>query len=185
VDLRRRGRVRLEEKLRGQGVPFEAFVAMSGGIPRVPGTAVFMGRDPLSTPAALLHNLKHNRVLHEHVVHLVVRAEDVPYVDEAQRVTAEDLGEGFFRVVASYGFMETPQVEEVMASPAIAAAGLDAKKITYFLSRITLLPSKPLGLPSAERIFISLYKNSLRPVFYFGLEPNHVVELGRQVKLSR
>src|SRR5262249_53392139 len=139
--------------------------------------------DPLSTPAALLHNLKHNRVLHEKVVHLVVRAEDVPYVDEQQRVTAEDLGEGFYRVIARYGFMETPQVEEIMESPAVRAVDLEPSKVSYFLSRITILPSKPLGLPSAQRIFISLYKNSLRPVFYFGLSPNRVVELGRQVKL--
>ena len=112
----RRGRTRLEQRLAGEGLPFEAFVAMSAGIPRVEGTAVFMSRDPARTPAALLHNLKHNQVLHEKVVHLTVRAEDVPYVDEASRVTAEDLGEGFYRVVARYGFMESPQVEEILAS---------------------------------------------------------------------
>jgi KUP system potassium uptake protein len=179
----RRGRARLERSLAGEGVPFEAFVAMSSGIPRVEGMAVFMGRDPASTPAALLHNLKHNQVLHEKVVHLTVRAEDVPYVDEAERVTAEDLGEGFYRVVARYGFMESPQVEEVLASPAARALDLQPKKASFFLSRVSVLPARPLGLPSPVRLFIWLYKNSLRPVFYFGLPPNRVVELGRQVRL--
>ncbi len=179
----RRGRLRLEDRLRGEGVPFEAFVAMSGGIPRVPGTAVFMGRDPIATPAALLHNLKHNLVLHERVVQLTVQSEDVPYVESSRRVTAEDLGEGFYRVVARYGFMEWPQIEEIFASPAARALDLSVKNASFFLSRVTLLPSRPLGLPSAERVFINLYKNSLRPVFYFGLPPNRVVELGRQVRL--
>jgi KUP system potassium uptake protein len=127
--------------------------------------------------------LKHNRILHEKVVHLTVRSEDVPYVDEATRVTAEDLGEGFYRLIARYGFMETPQIMEVFDSPAVRDVDLEPKNVSYFLSRVTLLPAKALGLPSAQRVFISLYKNSLRPVFYFGLPPNRVVELGRQVKL--
>ena len=183
MSIWRNGRVRLEGRLRSEGMPFESFVAMSAGIPRVEGTAVFMGRDPRSTPAALLHNLKHNRVLHEKVVHLTVRAEDVPYVDEATRVTADDLGEGFFRVVARYGFMEWPQVEGIFASPAARTLDLGLKNASFFLSRVSLVPSRPLGLPSAERVFINLYKNALRPVFYFGLPPNRVVELGRQVRL--
>jgi len=183
MSIWRNGRLRLEDRLRGEGVPFESFVAMSGGIPRVPGMAVFMGRDPVSTPAALLHNLKHNRVLHEKVVHLTVRAEDVPYVDERARVTAEDLGEGFYRVAARYGFMEWPRVEEIFTSPAARALDLGLEHASYFLSRVSLVPSRPLGLPSAERVFINLYKNALRPVFYFGLPPNRVVELGRQVRL--
>jgi KUP system potassium uptake protein len=179
----RRGRTRLERQLGGEGVPFEAFVAMSAGVPRVAGTAVFMGRDPASTPASLLHNLKHNRVLHEKVVHLTVRAEDVPYVEEATRTTAEDLGEGFYRIVARYGFMESPDVEGVLDSPATRALDLQPTKASYFLSRVSVLPGRPLGLPSPARLFIWLYKNSLRPVFYFGLPPNRVVELGRQVRL--
>jgi KUP system potassium uptake protein len=183
MSIWRNGRVHLEDRLRGEGVPFESFVAMGGGIPRVPGMAVFMGRGPRDTPASLLHNLKHNQVLHEKVVHLTVRAEDVPYVEETKRVTAEDLGEGFYRVVARYGFMEWPSVEEIFASEATRALGLDVRKASFFLSRVSLLPRKPLGLPSAERVFISLYKNALRPVFYFGLPPNRVVELGRQVRL--
>jgi KUP system potassium uptake protein len=183
MSIWRNGRVRLEDRLRGEGVPFDAFVAMSGGIPRVAGMAVFMGRDPVATPAALLHNLKHNKVLHEKVVQLTVRSEDVPYVDEAVRVTAEDLGEGFYRVVARYGFMEWPRVEEIFAAPAARALDLDTKNASYFLSRVSLLPRRRLGPPSAERVFINLYKNSLRPVFYFGLPPNRVVELGRQVRM--
>ncbi|HEV8632400.1 MAG TPA: KUP/HAK/KT family potassium transporter [Thermoanaerobaculia bacterium] len=179
----RNGRVRLGDRLRGEGVPFEAFVAMAAGIPRVPGMAVFMARDSVGTPAALLHNLKHNQVLHEKVVLLTVRSEDVPYVAESERVTAEDLGEGFYRVVARSGFMESPQIEEILAAPAVRALDLDTRKASFFLSRVTLLPSKPLGPPSRERVFINLYKNSLRPVFYFGLPPNRVVELGRQVRL--
>jgi KUP system potassium uptake protein len=179
----RAGRSRLEDRLRGEGVPFEAFVAMSPGIPRVAGTAVFMARDAIATPAALLHNLKHNMVLHETVVLLTVLSEDVPYVEEARRITGEDLGEGFYRIVARYGFMEWPQVDEIFAAPVVRELGLDVKNASFFLSRVTLLPSKRLGPPSRERVFIQMYKNALRPVFYFGLPPNRVVELGRQVRL--
>jgi KUP system potassium uptake protein len=177
------GRTKLERKLTGDGVPLEAFVAMSAGIPRVDGTAVFLARDPVATPAALLHNLKHNMVLHERVVVLHIETRDVPYVAEAERVTAHDLGEGFYRLDASFGFMETPQMEEILDSSVARALDLRMRGTSFFLSRVSPLPSRPLGPPSRERLFIQMYKNSLRPAFYFGLPPNQVVELGRQVQL--
>jgi len=179
----RNGRLRLETRLHGGGVPLESFVAMSAGIPRVEGTAVFMARHPVDTPAALLHNLKHNRVLHQRVVVLTVAPQDVPYVRGEDRVTAADLGEGFYRLVARVGFMEEPQVPDILESPAARALDLRMQGTSFFLSRVTALPSKPLGLPSRERLFINMFKNSLRPAFYFGLPANQVVELGRQVRL--
>src|SRR4029078_9273954 len=90
---------RLEDRMRAEGVTFEAFVAMSAGIRRVPGMAVFMARDAVAPPAALLHHLKHNMVLAEQEVLAPVSSLDVPYVAEAERVTAEDLGEGFYRII--------------------------------------------------------------------------------------
>ena len=137
----------------------------------------------MATPAALLHNLKHNMVLHERVVVLHVDGRDVPYVQEAERVNARDLGEGFYRLDASFGFMETPSMDRILDSPAARALDLRMNGTSFFLSRISALPSRPLGLPSRERLFINMYKNSLRPAFYFGLPANQVVELGRQVQL--
>jgi len=177
------GRTRLVARATGEGVPLEAFVAMSSGIPRVAGTAVFLARDAVSTPAALLHNLKHNQVLHERIVVLHIDTRDVPYVPTAERVTAHDLGEGFYRLDACFGFMETPQMQEILDSPAARSLDLRMQGTSFFLSRISALPSKPLGLPSRERLFINMYKNSLRPAFYFGLPANQVVELGRQIQL--
>jgi KUP system potassium uptake protein len=142
-----------------------------------------MARDRVATPAALLHNLKHNMVLHARVVVLTVEAQDVPHVRDEERVTASDLGEGFYRMVARFGFMESPRVAAIFDAPAARALDLRLQGTSFFLSRISVLAGRPLGPPSRERLFINLYKNSLRPAFYFELPANQVVELGRQVRL--
>jgi len=181
-----RGRqILADEVLRG-ALPFDSFVASvrPGSPPRVPGTAVFMSRDPHSTPTALLHNLKHNKVLHERVVLLTALSEEIPQVPDDDRVEVEALGNEFYRLVARYGFMENPGVPEVLDLARAKGLDLDMMTTTFFMSRETLLPSKQPGMaPWRERLFGVMARNALRPTDYFRIPPNRVIELGMQVRL--
>src|SRR4029434_8439793 len=106
---------------------------------RVPGTAVFLNGDARSTPVALLHNLKHNRVLHETHVFVNVQTLEVPHVGPEERLQIEPLGEGFWRVIMRYGFMQDPDVPEALSAPREHGLDLDPRMATYFLSRNTLI----------------------------------------------
>jgi KUP system potassium uptake protein len=143
-----------------------------------------MNPDPQGTPIALLHNLKHNRVLHEKNVFMAVVTEEVPHVSEHDRVKVEDLGEGFWRVIARYGFMQDPDVPQALGRSREHGLDIDPRMATYFLSNNTLLPSKRPGMALwRERIFAFMSRNATRPVQYFRIPPNRVVELGMQVEL--
>ena len=152
---------------------------------RVPGTAVFMYNDPRGTPPALMHNLKHNKVLHQNVVFLSVLTEEVRYVPKAERVAVEDLAEGFWQVVLNYGFMEDVDVPRDLAS--IRREGLSFKPMetTYFLGRETLIPSKTVHTMAIwrERLFGVMSRNARGASSFFRLPPNRVVELGAQIEL--
>jgi KUP system potassium uptake protein len=182
----KRGRDILAHRLRRASLPVEAFVAdVAKRMPtRVAGTAVFLNPDPQGTPIALLHNLKHNRVLHEKNVFMAVVTEEVPHVSDQGRVKVEELGEGFWRVIARYGFMQDPDVPEALGLAREHGLAIDPRMATYFLSNNTLLPSKRPGMALwRERIFAFMSRNSTRPVQYFRIPPNRVVELGMQVEL--
>jgi KUP system potassium uptake protein len=149
----------------------------------VPGTAVFMYSDPAAIPPALLHNLKHNKVLHERVVFLVVDTANVPHV-HTERAKVENLGAGFFRVTLRYGFMEEPNVPQALA--ALGEQGLEFKHLetTYFLGRETLIPSNKPGMALwREHIFTVMHRNARTATSFFCLPPNRVVELGAQIEL--
>ncbi|HEX2205568.1 MAG TPA: KUP/HAK/KT family potassium transporter, partial [Longimicrobium sp.] len=180
------GRRILADRLQERTLPIELFLADVGANPphRVPGTAIFMysGRD--GTPPALLHSLKHYKVLHETVVFLAVVTEEVPHVDEGERWTIEAMGHGFHRLVLSYGFMEEPNVPEALK--AVHAPGLDltSAKTSFFLGRETLIPSKRKGMaPWREHLFSLMSRNARTATSFFGLPPNRVVELGAQIEL--
>jgi KUP system potassium uptake protein len=181
-----KGRQQIAAELSRGALPFEQFAAsLRPGSPiRVPGAAVFMARDEVATPVALLHNLKHNKVLHERVVLLTIFALEIPQVPAKERVRVQDLGKGFYRITARYGFMENPSVPEVLELARAQGIDLSPMTTTFFLSRETLLPSKPGGLSRwREHLFAVMVRNAVRPTDFFRIPPNRVIELGMQVKL--
>jgi KUP system potassium uptake protein len=182
----KRGRGLVAERLQKGALPFSGFLASLSrdSIHRVPGTAVFMSRDPDATPAAMLHNLKHNKVLHERVVLLSVLSEEIPEVPEPEQVRVEDLGNGFYRIVARYGFMQSPGVPEVLQAAAARGLDLDLMTTTFFLSRETLVPGPRRGLQAwRDHLFAFLSQNASRPTDFFRIPPNRVVEMGMQLRL--
>jgi KUP system potassium uptake protein len=155
-----------------------------GSVARVPGTAVFLSGDATRIPTALMHNLKHNKVLHESNVFLTIQNEEIPYVPEGERVTLQDLGESFHRILARYGFMEDPDVPWVLEEARRQGLAIDPGMPTYVLSRNAVLPSRePAMARWRERLFILLMRNAVRPTQFFRIPPNQVVEIGRQVSL--
>lgn len=154
-------------------------------ITRVPGTAVFMTADSTGAPMVLLHHLKHNKVLHQEVILLTVRVTEVPEVKEVDRVSVTQLPQGFWRVVAQYGFMQTPDVQQVLAS-AVRDYGVCAKPMdtTYYLGRERLLPvghTKFAGW--RKKLYAFMARNSRPATDFFGLPPNRVIELGAQLEI--
>jgi len=151
--------------------------------PRVPGTAVFLTSDAEGAPLVLMHHLKHNKALHQHVVLLSIAPAEVPTVEDADRVELIELPHGFYRVSATYGFMETPDVPHVMSL--CAARGLKAPPMetSYFLGRERLLPTGQAAMARwRKKLFIVMARNALSAAQFFGLPPNRVVELGAQIE---
>jgi KUP system potassium uptake protein len=182
----KKGRQILAERLQQGALPFEQFVetVRPDNPPRVPGTAVFMARDPNATPTALLHNLKHNKVLHSRVILLTLQNEEIPHVPPEERIEVLDLGKDFYRVIAHYGFMQNPRVPDVLDRLREKGLDLDIMSTTFFLSRETLIPSKRPGMALwREKLFALMSRNALRPTDFFRIPVNRVVELGMQVRL--
>jgi KUP system potassium uptake protein len=151
---------------------------------RVPGTAVFLTSDPDSAPTALLHNLKHNRVLHERNIILSIRAEDRPRVPRHDRVEIERLSDGFIKVVAHYGFMETPSVPKIFEHCRRKDLNVDFPATSFFLSRRSLRPTAKTPMPHwQERLFIWLARKSEDATAYFKIPTDRVVEVGTQVQV--
>jgi KUP system potassium uptake protein len=152
--------------------------------PRVPGTAVFMSARDADVPTALLHNLKHNKILHEQVVLLTVLATSVPRVSPEDRLDLEDLGDGFHRLRVTYGFMEQPNVPRELSDPHLAHLRLRLGATTFFVGRETLIPSEKPGMARwRRRLFAVMHGNAQMAAEYFRLPPNRVVELGQVVEL--
>jgi KUP system potassium uptake protein len=150
---------------------------------RVSGTAVFMTSDPDGAPVVLLHHLKHNKVLHEEVILLSVQSAEVPDVDPADRVKVEPLGLGFFRVVATFGFMETPNVPAVLAKARAEGIRALPARTSYYLGRERLLSHGPSPMRRwRKRLFAIMSRNAQSATDFFGLPPNRVVELGAQIE---
>jgi len=180
------GRRLVAERLSLQSVPFGSFLASIQRDPplRVPGTAVFMYSSALGTPPAMLHNLKHNKVLHRQVVIVNVHTEDLAHVPPAERVAAEALGDGFFRVRVRYGFMDEPDVPAALALVPAELLTLDAAQVTYFLGRENLIVGRRRGPARWRRaIFAWMSRNAQAATPYFHIPPNRVVELGAQIEL--
>ena len=151
---------------------------------RVTGTAVFMASSSSYTPPSLLHHYKHNQVLHQQVLLLTIRSEDVPVVPEENRVNATNMGEGFFRVIAAYGFMETPNVPQIMQTLLQSGLIQELNPVSYYLGRETLiLTGQSRMMHWRKQLFAFLSRNSQSAMSYFGLPPGRVVELGVQIEL--
>ncbi|MFI8415950.1 low affinity potassium transporter Kup [Serratia sp. NPDC078593] len=179
-------RFRLLRRMHEHGNSLEALIASLEKSPpvRVPGTAVFMSRAINVIPFALLHNLKHNKVLHERVVLLTLRTEDAPYVHNVRRVTIEQLSPTFWRVVASYGWRETPNVEEVFHRCGLEGLPCRMIETSFFMSHESLMLAKrPWYLLLRGKLFIALSRNALRAPDQFEIPPNRVIELGTQVEI--
>ena len=180
------GRARLRQRLASSLLPIGDFIkSVMGSSPmRVKGTAIFLAGNPDGAPLALTHSLKHNKILHERVILLTVLIEEVPYVEQERRVEVKDLGHSFYRVIGRYGFMEEPQVPELLAL--CKAHGLKVKEMesTFYLSRETVIPSRRPGLARwRKQLFALMSRNAQSATAYFRLPPNRVVELGMQIEI--
>jgi KUP system potassium uptake protein len=151
---------------------------------RVAGTAVFMTSTQGGIPAVLLHHFKHNKVLHQQVVLLSVVTEDVPVVSGKERIEYEELGHGFYRIVAHYGFMQTPNVMKTLRRAQLLGLQFDPQATSFYLGRETLLVTGKGKMAKWRKfLFAFLSRNSRTATAFFGLPPNRVVEMGAQIEL--
>lgn len=180
-----RGRAMMRRRLEEDAIPLEVFVKSAASVHRVQGTAVFLSTSADSVPSALLHNLKHNQVVHERVLILHVQVEEVPHVTPAQRLEVHGAGEGFYRVVLHYGFMDEVDVPTDLAAIETCGGGFDMMRTSFFLGRQKLIATRELpGMALwREKLFAWMVKNSESAMEYFKLPTNRVVELGSQLRI--
>jgi KUP system potassium uptake protein len=181
-----RGRRELSTLVDTGNAPEELFLADIAGNPppRVRGTAVFMASAPGGIPNVLMHHLKHNQVLHPHVVLFSIHTANVPWVETEKKLSVTPMGQGFFRVIATVGFMQTPDVPRLLSL--CKGYGIDAAPMTttYYLGRQTLLTTGKVKLARWRKmLFAFLMRNASAPTAFFNLPPNRVVELGLQIEL--
>ena len=199
-----RGRARLGAIVRENTLPMELFLkdVARRKPPRVPGTAVFLTSDATGAPPVLLHHLKHNKVLHEKVMLLSVVGEEIPVVDDEDRVECRELGEGFYLVIAHYGFMESPDIPSVLQLLGRSSGNgrpivVKVMETSFYLGRETLIATRSTGIPVSgdgapagqyrmslwrKKLFILMTRNARSATAFFGLPPNRVVELGAQIQ---
>lgn len=180
-----RGRALMRQNMSEGSIPLEVFTKSAhNSAARVAGTAVFMASTGDGVPSALLHNIKHNKVLHNRVVILTVRIEDVPYVDLGERSSVKDYGNGFYRVTLRFGFLEETDVPAALKGVTMCGEAFDMMKTSFFLSRQTLLPSDKPGMALwREKLFAWMLRNAASAMEFFRLPTNRVVELGSQLKI--
>ncbi len=196
----KRGRIRLTAIMEENSLPVQLFLNdVAKRIPtRVPGTAVFMTSHAGGAPPVLLHHVKHNKVLHEQVILMSVKTEDVPYVPDEERVAFQELGQKFYSVTARYGFMDSPDVPAVLRGLQAHGVAVRPMDTTYYLGRETLIatagsrkapapspgeaPAPPYLTMWRKKLFILMSRNAQSATTFFGLPPNRVVEMGAQIQ---
>jgi KUP system potassium uptake protein len=183
----RQGRAELAERLRDGIVPLQAFLdSLLADLPqRVPGTAVFMTAAADATPHALLHSLKHYRVLHEQNVFLTVDFRDVPWVPADERVQCDRIGDGCWRLVVRYGFMDRPDIGHALELCGPMGLEVDPMEVSYFLSRQKIVPARGGSrlVRWRESVFAALARNASSVSDFFNIPANRVVELGTRIEL--
>jgi KUP system potassium uptake protein len=183
----KKGRQLVWNRLRPASMPLEMFLDDIEGnkkLPRVPGTAFFMTANPEGTPIALLHNLKHNKVLHERNIILTILTDEVPQVSPEKRLEIDKLGAGFHRLIAHYGFMEEPNVPELLANAPFDGEPVKMNKSTFFLSRETIVPNRSRSMARWRQwLFALMARNAQSAASFYRIPANRVVELGMQVEI--
>ncbi|HEX6285504.1 MAG TPA: potassium transporter Kup [Pyrinomonadaceae bacterium] len=182
----KKGRRILNERIQTEAKPLEEFLQEMQRRPptRVPGTAIFMNGNASRTPPALLHNLEHNKVLHQRVLFLTVKTKQIPFVAPEERVEIEQLGNGFHRLKVYYGFMEDPDIPNVLENLSMPGFAYVPQDTTYFLGRETIIASKRPGMALwREKIFSIISHNATSATAYFCIPPDRVVEMGEQIEL--
>lgn len=151
---------------------------------RIPGTAVFMSVNPIGVPLALLHHYKHHRILFEQVILLSIMTQDIPRIEQKDRIKLEDLGQGFYRIIAQYGFMETPWIPDIMSLAGRLGVKTKIAETTFFLGRETLITTGKSPMSQWRKILFSMMsRNAMNPTSFFGIPPERVIEIGAQVRL--
>jgi KUP system potassium uptake protein len=181
----RRGRREHMDIVRNESLPLDLFLERADKTPhRVAGTAVFMNARNDVVPSSLLHNLKHNKVLHERVLLLHVVVEDTPFVKPDKRVEVVKLGKGFYNVKVHHGFFETPDVPQALKHARSFGLAVDVEHTTFFVGHETLVPSQhPVLGRWRTWLYIRLAANALSPARFYCLPPNRVIELGAQITI--
>ncbi|WP_374419069.1 potassium transporter Kup [Novosphingobium arvoryzae] len=180
-----RGRALMRANMAEGSIPIEVFAKSAhSSAARVPGTAVFMASTNKGVPSALLHNIKHNKVLHERVVILTVAIQDVPYVDPNDRCSGKDLGQGFYRLTLKFGFLEETDIPTALKNVQMCGEPFEVMKTSFFLSRQTLIAARNPGMALwREKLFAWMLRNAASAMEFFRLPTNRVVELGSQVEI--
>ena len=179
------GRRLMRERLAETAMPLPVFIKSAQSVHRVRGTSIFLSASSDAIPAALLHNLKHNQVMHERVLLLTVAVAEVPVIDEANRAEVEPMGGGFYRVILHYGFMEDIDIPRELAGISAIGEPFNPMNVSYFLGRQKLIASKerPGMALWRERLFAWMNQSSESAMESFKLPTNRVVELGSQVQI--
>ncbi|MHB8481928.1 MAG: potassium transporter Kup [Nitrospiria bacterium] len=182
----KRGRTLLHERLHRNALDLKPFVESMapGAVMRVPGTAIFLTANPDGVPHSLLHNMKHNKVLHEHVVVLCVRILDIPHVSGEDRLELHTLPNNFYQLIVKFGFKDEPDIPKALAPGVKQGLALDPMETSFFLGRETLIPKAGSEMPVwREKLFIAMYRNAASVITFYKIPPNRVVEMGSQVVL--
>ena len=182
----RTGRRILGDRLKSGTLPLATFLEeiQRNSPQRVKGTSIFLSGNPEGTPLALMHNLKHNQVLHEQVVIMTIQTLEVPHADKDERVQVQELAPNFYRVIGAFGFMEDPDIPTLLKACKEHGLEFNQQKTTFFLSRETIIASsKPGMMVWRERLFSLMSRNAQSATAFFRLPPNRVVELGMQVEI--
>lgn len=182
----KRGKDLVHNRTEGVNLPLVPFMQSLLEHPptRVEGTAMFMHADLSNVPNSLLHNLKHNRVLHERIVFLGIHTEDVPYIADEAKIHIDEIADNVYVVNGHYGFKDEPIMAEIMGLCARQNLNLEMMDTSFFLNRETVIPSKLKGMAIwRERMFALMMRNSVRATDYFQIPPNRVVEMGTQVEI--
>ncbi len=180
----KRGRKLLFEEIARQSVPMQVILDDADNFSRVEGTAVFLTNVGEGAPSALLHNIKHNKVLHERNILLTVIVEDKPYVTQGNRLLIDDMGKGFYRVRIFYGFMDRPDLPEALNSCATLGLPFDMMSTSFFISRAMIVSSANPGMVKwRERLFLALSKNAMNAADFFKIPTNRVIEMGTRIEI--
>ena len=180
-----KGRALMRASMAEGSLPFELFAKSAhSSAARVPGTAIFMSSTRGGVPSALLHNIKHNKVLHERVVVMTIAIQDVPVVGDADRIEIKDFGQGFFNLLLKFGFLEETDVPAALKGITLGGESIDMMKTSFFLSRQTLIAGAKPGMALwREKLFAWMMRNAASAMEFFRLPANRVVELGSQVEI--